>query len=107
VEYLYHEPDDHVGIEFSFLAHLARLGLQAIEAKDTKKIKNLTKAQREFVRTHPARWVHQWYSNVETNAHTDFYLGMARLAKGVIGTLEATLEGSALMEVNDKAMQVG
>ena len=99
-ENLYHEPDDHIGIEFSFIAHLAKQGLQACEADDTKKLKRMLKAQGEFIRTHPQRWIKAWQQNVEDNARTDFYLGISRLALGVIGTLEPILMVTTGKEAN-------
>lgn len=92
IENLYHEPDDHLGIEFSFIAYLARQGLQACEAGDLKKLKYMLKAQNEFIRTHPRCWIRNWQHNVEENAKTDFYLGISKLALGVLDVLETILE---------------
>jgi len=101
-ENLYHEPDDHLGIEFSFIAHLAKQGLQACEVGDIKKLKRMLKAQSEFIHTHPQRWIGAWQGNVEANARTDFYLGISRLASGVIDTLQAILVGISTKEANKK-----
>ena len=90
-ENLYHEPDDHIGIEFSFITHLAKQGLQACEAGEAKKFQSMLNAQGEFIRTHPQRWIKAWQRDVEANARTDFYVGMSWLALGVIGTLEHIL----------------
>jgi len=92
VEHLYNQPDDHLGIEFSFLAHLARLSLQALEMGDQPEFEKLRKAQREFIRTHMDRWVPRWNEDVQANGHTLFYQGIAQLAHGVLETLKTVLE---------------
>lgn len=83
-EKIYHEPDDHIGLQLEFIAHLARLGLAAAEQNDEAALENAVKAQREFLSEHLFRWVTGWCDLVEKNAHTDFYRGMARLCKGVM-----------------------
>jgi putative dimethyl sulfoxide reductase chaperone len=85
-EKLHSEPDDHVGLEFAFLAHLAQLALQALEADDTAAFDQYLDAQRRFLLEHPLQWVPLWATLVTENARTDFWRGVALLARGV--TLE-------------------
>lgn len=83
-EKIYQEPDDHIGLQLEFIAHLARLGLAATEQNDEAALENAVKAQRDFLSEHLFRWVMGWCDLVDKNAHTDFYHGMARLCKGVM-----------------------
>ena len=83
-EKIYQEPDDHVGLQLEFIAHLARLGLEAAEQNDSAALETAVKAQRDFLTEHLFRWVIGWCDLVEKNAQTDFYRGMARLCKGVM-----------------------
>lgn len=99
VEHVYNEPDDHIGIEFSFLAHLAQLSLQAFEAGDQPRFEKLLKAQREFIRTHLSRWVPSWSADVVANARTPFFIGLAQVAIGVLKQLQAELELPAAEKV--------
>lgn len=92
-EKLYQEPDDHIGLQLEFLAHLARCALAAMEQKDNLELEKLLKAQHDFMTEHPIKWAPQWFDLVAENAHTDFYRGMARLGKG------ALLETAALLDV--------
>lgn len=89
---LHQEPDDHIGLELEFLAHLAKLGVQALEANDSQRFDELLQAQREFLAAHPIKWAMYWCRLVEKNAHTDFYRAVALLTRGSLTELAAMLE---------------
>lgn len=99
IEHLYNQPDDHIGIEFSFLAHLAQLSLQAFEAGDQPRFEKVLNAQREFIRTHLSRWVPRWSADVVANARTPFFTGLAQVAIGVLKELQTELELPAAEKV--------
>ncbi len=90
-ERLYNEPDDHVGLELEFIAHLARLGLQALEQKDEATLTRSLKAQRDFVSEHLMRWAPRFCEQTEKETHTDFYRGIARLTRGLLDGATAML----------------
>jgi len=83
-EKLYKEPDDHIGLELAFLAHLAGLGLQALEDSDDAKFAEILQAQSQFISQHPLKWVQLWNEQVEKHARTDFYRGLGRLIHGAL-----------------------
>ncbi len=84
VEQYNREPDDHIGLEMSFVAHLASLALQALEADDQTTLKELMQAQRDFLAEHPLCWAPTWAKRVKERATTDFYRGMAHLSHGAL-----------------------
>ncbi|MHB8777163.1 MAG: TorD/DmsD family molecular chaperone [Anaerolineales bacterium] len=84
VEKSHKEPDDHIGLELSFLAHLALLGLQALEEKDETKFETCLQAQRQFLSEHPLKWIQLWSRLVQEHAETDFYRGLAHLSHGAL-----------------------
>ncbi len=88
---LHTEPDDHLGLELSFLAHLAQRGLEALDQSDEPRLHETLTAQRDFLQAHPLRFVAQWSDEVEQHAHTDFYRGVARVTRGVLGELATAL----------------
>lgn len=92
VQRLNQEPDDHLGLELAFLAHLAQIGLAALEQGQEATLDQLLAAQREFLAAHPLRWVATWYDQVQQHARTDFYRGIARLTVGVLTELAATFD---------------
>lgn len=86
------EPDDHVGLELAFLAHLARQGLAALAQGHPAQLAETWQAQREFLHAHPLRWVPGWCEQVVAQARTDFYRGAALLVRGAVVELASTLE---------------
>ncbi len=89
-EKLYKEPDDHIGLELSFLAYLAKLGLQALETADEKRFAEILQAKSQFISEHPLKWVKNWNVLVQENAYSDFYRGLAHLIHGALLATEKT-----------------
>ena len=83
LERLNNEPDDHIGIELSFVAHLASRALQA-QNVDQPAFEELLQAQRDFLTEHLLRWGPTWAKLVKQQAETDFYRGIARLTHGAL-----------------------
>ena len=83
-ERLYREPDDHIGLEMSFVAHLATMASQAAEAQDEQILEETLKAQRGFLAEHLLRWGPAWARLVKKHAKTDFYRGLAHLTDGAL-----------------------
>lgn len=94
---IYKEPDDHIGLELVFLAHLANLGVTALEQQDENQINRLLEAQRDFLAAHPLRWVSIWRELVEEHARTDFYRGVALVTDGALTEMGVIL-GIDMME---------
>ena len=94
------EPDDHIGLEMLFIAHLASLALQAIEQNDETKLNEILQAQREFLSDHLLRWGPVWAKLVKQHAATDFYRGIAHLTHGALLAIAETLEIKMPKEVS-------
>jgi len=88
VEHLYHEPDDHIGIELSFVSYLAKLGLDKIEQDDFDGLKEILFDKKSFIEEHPFLWTPAWCDLIQKHGKTDFYKGIAYL---VTGALETTM----------------
>jgi TorA maturation chaperone TorD len=88
---LYAEPDDHLGLELIFLAHLAQRGLTALEKNDRLELQTLLEAQWGFLGSHPGKWVPIWCEQVAQQATTDFYRGIAYMIKGTLSELSMWL----------------
>lgn len=89
---LNHEPDDHLGLELAFLAHLARQALAAIEQQDSAGYERIVAGQRAFLAEHPLKWVRAWCELVTQHAHTDFFRGIALFTQGSLLQIKQTLE---------------
>jgi TorA maturation chaperone TorD len=81
------EPDDHVGLELAFVAHLASLGLAALEAGEAARLAETLDAQRAFLEAHLLQWAPDWCGQVEAKAATAFYQSAARLTRGALAAL--------------------
>lgn len=89
---LHHEPDDHIGLELLFIAHLAHLGLAALEEGDEAALARAIGAQRDFCRQHLLVWAPTWSEQMVTLAHTDFYRGLALVVRGALAELAGRLD---------------
>lgn len=89
---IYHEPDDHIGLELSFIAHLDQLALEAVTKNEINELTWLLHDKQSFLRGHPLTWVNKWCDLVEKNARTDFYRGIAFLVKGTLKESEEFLD---------------
>lgn len=78
------EPDDHVGLEISFMAHLATKALTSLEANEDSDAEKYLQAQHDFLTQHLLRWVFAWAELVQKHATTDFYRGISHLTVGVL-----------------------
>jgi TorA maturation chaperone TorD len=86
------EPDDHIGLELTFVAHLARLGLATLEAGDEQEFEALLAAQRGFLAKHLFLWAPLWCEQILEFARTDFYRGLALVVRGALTELSHVLE---------------
>ena len=88
---LHREPDDHIGLELSFVAHLAELALQAIQAHEEEGFQEALEAQRRFLAEHLLRWGPGWCSRVEAASTNEFYSGLALVTRGALSELSEQL----------------
>jgi len=91
-ERIYHEPDDHIGLELAFLAHLAQKGLAALEQGDQETFEQLLQAQRGFLEEHLGRWAFAFCAETFEKASTPFYKGLALLTRGTLTEITQILD---------------
>jgi TorA maturation chaperone TorD len=84
------EPDDHIGLELSFISHLCLLGLDAIGGSDTDAETAMIASIADFLDQHLLRWVDGCLDRVVAHATTDFYRGLGHLTRGTVRQLQAT-----------------
>ncbi len=84
IERLHKEPDDHLGLELIFVAHLAQRGLDDLEREDEAAFEADLTAQRQFLGEHPLRFAPAWYALVEEHASTEFYRALGHMIWGAL-----------------------
>lgn len=99
-ERINNEPDDHIGLELSFVAHLASLAFQAAEQGDEMELNKLLQAQRDFLFNHLLCWGPAWAKLVKKHAATDFYRGIAHLTHGALFAAAEALQIKMPKEVS-------
>jgi TorA maturation chaperone TorD len=87
LENLHKEPDDHIGLEMSFVAYLAELGIKLLDEQDEEKYQFLNDAKRQFLSEHLLQWGPAWCALVKEHAKTDFYRGLGYLTMGALLTI--------------------
>jgi putative dimethyl sulfoxide reductase chaperone len=93
-EKIYHEPEDHIGLELVFIAHLAGMALQAVESQDDQSLRKYLTAIHQFLREHPLQWAPLWSDLVLKHAQTSFYKGLALLTVGSLKALDSFVDYS-------------
>jgi TorA maturation chaperone TorD len=86
------EPDDHIGLECLFIAHLAQRGLDALEKQESAEFEALIQAQKDFLSEHLLRWGSAWCDLVDKNAKTDFYRGISHIMRGALAELSSMFD---------------
>lgn len=84
LENIHKEPDDHIGLEMTFIAYLAELGGKVLEEKDDEKFMLLTDTKRQFLSEHLLVWGPTWCALVKEHANTFFYQGLGNLTLGAL-----------------------
>lgn len=92
------EPDDHIGLEFAFVAELATRALDAIEAGDDGERSRVLDAMREFLEAHLLVWGPDLMVMVGERAETAYYQGVSALGFGTLEHAAARVCGRALRE---------
>lgn len=78
------EPDDHIALEFSFLAHVCAKALDALEAGDEALVDRCLAAEQAFLADHLLKFAPQCLAAMEESAETAFYRGVAAVGLGVL-----------------------
>ena len=85
------EPDDHIGYELLFLAHLLEEAARLAAEDQPQQVQVRMEAAREFLDAHPQQWAGEFTTRVLERATTDYYRGWALLLTGSLLGLAALL----------------
>ena len=96
---MYRTMDDNIGLILEYMAILCEETLEAAEADDPEKGKDLLKQQRKIVKEHLTNWVFSFTSDIMKFAETDFYKSIAKITNGFIKKEKEYLKGGALWDI--------
>lgn len=83
------EPDDHIGLELAFVAHLCLQALDVVDAgeaagtNDDAVLERAVRALAEFLGDHLLAWSEEFCDHVVGGARTEFYRGVGLLTRGL------------------------
>ncbi|MCF0228139.1 MAG: molecular chaperone TorD family protein [Parasporobacterium sp.] len=81
---MYKIPDDHVGLEFEFMAVLCEEAASAADSENEAAYEKALKDQKEFFDRHIRKWVPVFCNDVIKYARTDFYKAVGMITRGFI-----------------------
>lgn len=95
------EPDDHIGLELSFAAHL--LGRAADELEGGTAANSMALASlAEFLSKHVLVFAPVYLENVRVRAKTAYYRGVAEMTQATLAALAASLGAKAVEEIDSE-----
>jgi TorA maturation chaperone TorD len=80
----FREPEDHVSVEFDFMAALCRWTAKTLEKNDIKNTLAYINLQKEFLNDHIMKWVPQLCEKLKEGATSNLYKSLAYLTAGFI-----------------------
>ena len=86
------EGEDHVALEFEFMAILADRAAEALKAAEDVRYDELMAVSAGFMENHILQWVPAMLDELDHRAKTGFYLGLAGVAKGFLKADSAFLK---------------
>ncbi|PFG40663.1 Tat proofreading chaperone TorD [Georgenia soli] len=84
------EPDDHLGLELSFVATLAVRGMDAMEAGDDLELARVLRGLVAFLDEHLLAWAPRCLTQAAGGSTTFFYQGVAALGLGTLALARTT-----------------
>lgn len=83
-EHFKREPDDHIGLELDFMAHMCDWSLKAIQNNELAKAQKYLKAQKDFIDEHLMQWVPDFCGDILKNSKTTFFQGVSHILMGFL-----------------------
>ena len=88
-----HEPDDHIGLMFAFIAWVGEQGLDIdVDIDADEPLQPAFCALRTFLEEHVLTWVPRLCELVQKDATTDLYKGLGMITSGALSAMAEILE---------------
>ncbi|MDR9827268.1 molecular chaperone TorD family protein [Vibrio sp. FNV 38] len=87
------EPEDHIGLIFSFIAHLCELTAQQFDTNENTQVCPIT----TFLTDHVLTWAPRMLQTMKQNADTPYYQGIALVAEGTLRQLAQLVNAQYLI----------
>ncbi len=94
----FHEPEDHIALEFEFMAFLGQKTIDALQKGDGAGVVGCLRKQKLFFEEHLLNWVPDFCADMQQIAKTEFYQATAKIIKGFLD-LEDELIDDLIQEI--------
>ena len=88
----YRVPDDHIGLQLAYMAHLCG---EATGAKNPDEMRVIAKEQKSFLDSFLFNWYYAFCRDLEKYARTDFYKALAKITAGFLSLERQLMEMEA------------
>ena len=88
------EPDDHIGLEFDFVARSCLRAIDALDAGDEAEAERFIGIGAAFVRDHLLPWAPEMLATAIGRAHTHFMRGVGLLSLGALASYVELVDAS-------------
>ena len=86
------EPDDHIGLEFDFLAHCCVSALTALEQGANLTAERYMHIAIDFTRDHLLLWAPEMLAQAKDEAHTEWMRGLELLSRGTLNVWQQAIK---------------
>jgi putative dimethyl sulfoxide reductase chaperone len=95
------ESEDHIALEFEYIAILTRRAIEALEVNDEDAAYKYMMCQWNFLQNHLINWAPAMAVDMRKFAQTDFYLGLSYLTEGFLADDVEFLNGILGLDSQD------
>jgi len=88
----YKEPEDHIAVELSFMAHLCGKTAECVENDEIREAEKYLEMQKDFITKHLASWVPMLTRDILEGAELEFYKGIAEITNEFIKMDRETID---------------
>jgi len=94
----FNEPEDHIALEFEFMAFLSQKTIDALQEGEDEDVVRYLEKQNAFLEEHILTWVPDFCRDVDRFAKTDFYKAAAKITQGFLD-IEKAVIGELIREI--------
>lgn len=77
-------PEDHIALEFEFMAYLCDTTIEQIKEGNLDKANKILKEQAEFLELHLQNWIPEFCDDINKFSSTLFYKGISKVTSGFL-----------------------
>jgi TorA maturation chaperone TorD len=95
------EPEDHIAVEFAFMALLCEKAIEELKKGDAKKAAGHIQTQSDFLKQHLLKWIPKLVEDIIATGKTPFYTSLAVLTGDYL-TMDVSICSDLLIELDTR-----